>query len=238
MPLRSVAVPQRDSSSSAIVTAAKQHKWGLAASIVIALSLFGTAGVGIYSLLHRPPSIPFQNFTITKMTDTGNVQSAAISPDGKYLVHVVKDKGMSSLWIRHIATNSTTQIIPPSAADYYGGLTFSPDGDYLYFVQAEREMPQVGDVYRVPVLGGNPQRVAHDCDSKVTVSPDGRKIAFFRTVSGMDAGDLVTVALESGRERVLTRIGWPDIRPAPAWSPDGQDNCLQRFYKRATLFRI
>ena len=218
----SVAVPQPSSSSSAIVTAAKQHKWGLAASIVIALSLFGTAGVGVYSLLHRPPSIPFQNFTITKMTDTGNVQSAAISPDGKYLVHVIKDKSMSSLWMRHIATNSATQIIPPSPADYVGGLTFSPDGNYLYFVRVETEIKGVADVYRVPVLGGNPQQMAHDCDSEVTVSPDGNKIAFLRNLPATDLADLVTVSIEKGEERVLARMPWSDQRPEPAWSPDGK----------------
>ena len=228
----SVAVPQPSSSSSAIVTAAKQHKWGLAASIVIALSLFGTAGVGVYSLLHRPPGIPFQNFTITKMTETGNAQFAAISPDGKYLVHVVKDKGMSSLWIRHIATNSATQIFHLHLLDYYGGLTFSPDGDYLYFVQSEREMPQVGDVYRVPVLGGNPQRVAHDCDSKVTVSPDGRKIAFFRSLPAYATlADFVTVSTEDGRERVCwQRYGGQSIRPTGVvarWQDQSSSMVLQ-----------
>ena len=116
------------------------------------------------------------------------------------------DSDHSTLWLRIIMC----------------GLTFSPDGNYIYFVRAEVEMPQLADVYQVPVLGGNLQQVAHDCNSKVTVSPDGKKIAFFRSLPASDVTDLVTVSTQDGEERVLAKTRSGEIIPQPAWSPDGK----------------
>ena len=103
----------RSSGSSAVVEAAKQHKIGLAAGVLIAIAVFAAAAYGIYSLLGRRHATPFENFTISQLTTSGKSTLAAISPDGKYLLTVVSDKGKSSLWLRHIQTNSDTQIVPP-----------------------------------------------------------------------------------------------------------------------------
>ena len=85
--------------------------------------------------------------SITKLTDSGKAFTAAISPDGKYVVHVVSDAGLQSLWIRHIATNSNTQITPPTESRY-SGLTFSPDGNYIYFTRNDKARPGLGLLYQ------------------------------------------------------------------------------------------
>ena len=102
------------SSSSAVVTVAKQHKFGAAASVVLILIVLGAAAFGIYSLLHRPVPAPFQKFTVTRVTDSGKVAGATISPDGKYVLSVTDENGQQSLWLRNVATGSVTQVIPPS----------------------------------------------------------------------------------------------------------------------------
>src|SRR5256885_11920380 len=43
-----------------------------------------------------------------------------------------------SLWLRHIPTGSNTQVVVPFATRYTG-LTFSPDGDYIYFVRRDEQ---------------------------------------------------------------------------------------------------
>jgi len=48
---------------------------------------------------------------IIRLTDSGKASAAAISPDGRYVVHAVSDKGMTSLWMRHAATGSNVQIL-------------------------------------------------------------------------------------------------------------------------------
>jgi hypothetical protein len=53
------------------------------------------------------------------------MQIAQINP-----AYVTGDQGAQSLWVDQIATNSDRQIIPRSDTDF-GGLTLSPDGDYI-----------------------------------------------------------------------------------------------------------
>jgi len=166
-------------SGSSVVAAAKQHKTGLTAGVVLLLVLIAAAGYGVYSMLSRGSAVPFQNFTITKITDNGKSQAAAISPDGKYILSVVVDAGKSSVWLRHVATNSDTQIIAPAEA-FYSDFSFSPDGNYFYFRKARTAAQDAFDVFRAPALGGTLQIVVRDVDSSVAVSPDGKLMAFER----------------------------------------------------------
>jgi serine/threonine protein kinase len=127
--------PQSAGSSSSVRAVAREHKFGLAAIVAVALALLAAGGFGVYSLLSRSGPTPFQNFTITQVTNTGKAQEAAISPDGKYVLNVQNDNGMQSLWLRNVPTGSDTQIVPPAAA-VYRSLAFSPDGNYVYFRKA------------------------------------------------------------------------------------------------------
>ena len=126
-----VVQPAHITSSSAMI-AAKQHKWGVAASVIAVLIVLGAAGVGVYSVFHRPAATPFQHFTITQITNSGRAAQAAISPDGKYVLSVTDENGMQSLWLRNVPTGSDTQVIAPSASTYVS-LAFSPDGNFIYF---------------------------------------------------------------------------------------------------------
>ena len=59
-------------------------------------------------------------------------------------------------------------------------LRFSPDGNYFYFVRSDPGNPELKFLYRAPLLGGTPQKLAEDVDSNITFSPDGKQIAFMR----------------------------------------------------------
>jgi hypothetical protein len=59
---------------------------------------------------------PFQNFSVSKVTETGKSTLIAIAPDGKYILSVMVDNGQQSLWLRNIPTNSNTQVVPPASA--------------------------------------------------------------------------------------------------------------------------
>src|ERR1043166_7578053 len=167
------------SSGSVIVAAAKQNKLGAILAGTILAGLLVAAGFGIYTLLERSRHVPFANFEITNLTNSGHVSRAAISPDGKYLLQVHSEKGLQSLWLRHIATGSNTQVVAP-AATRYQTLTFSPDGSYLYFLRRDEEEHIIGILYASPVLGGTPHVVAKDVDTPITFSPDGQRFAFLR----------------------------------------------------------
>src|SRR5271155_3769257 len=174
-----VSSVQRSSGSSGVVSAARQHKLGTGLTAGIVVVLLAAAAYGIYAFLTRSRPAPFQDISVTKVTDTGNAMHAAISPDGKYILSVTRNNGLASLWLRNVPTNSNAQVQPPADV-YYGGLRFSPDGNYLYFVQSDPGNPDLKFLYRAPLLGGTPQKLAADVDSNITFSPDGKKFAFMR----------------------------------------------------------
>jgi serine/threonine protein kinase len=157
----------RTDSGPSLLAAAKQLKWGMSGLVIAALVILGATGIGVYSVFHRPAEVPFQNFTITQVTNNGKSIAAAISPDGKYLLSAVDDNGRQSLWLRNLPTNSDTQVIGPADASYRS-LTFSSDGNYIYFLKAASNSGERFDLLRAPVLGSVPQMVVRDDDSGAT----------------------------------------------------------------------
>ena len=175
-----MAAVSSPSQSSTIVVEARQHTLGTGFVALLGILVLLAAGYGIYSLVTRHPMRPFRNFTVTKLTEEGNAAEVAISPDGKYILSLMMDSsGLASLWLRNVPTNSNTQVQPPADVSY-NGLRFSPDGNYLYFVRSDPGNTELKYLYRAPLLGGTPERLAEDVDSNITFSPDGRKIAFMR----------------------------------------------------------
>ncbi len=219
---RAMTAPNTASSSG--VADAEKPKLGFTAGAIAGLVVLIAAGLGIYFVLHRSTSVPFQNFTITQVTNSGKAVMAAISPDGKYVLSVLNDKGLQSLWLRNVATGSDTRVIPPAPVSYRS-LAFSPDANYLYFRKAEDALETTYYLYRAPVLGGTPQIIVRDIDSDIGFSPDGRRIAYARG-NDPEIGKyrLLTANLDGNDEKVLL------IAPAPgntsptslAWSPEGK----------------
>ena len=214
--------PQPPSSGSAVVAAAREHKLGAGVVVLVVIALIAAAGYGVYALFNRKRPVPFENISITKVTETGKAGLVAIAPDGKYILYVVRDAGQESLWLRNLPTNSDTQVIPPAEVNY-AHLRFSPDGNYIYFARSEAGSSELKYLYRAPVLGGIPQKLVTDIDSNITFSPDGRQIAYFR-FNNPEGGKerLLLLPAEGGEEKLLysglIRSGLQD----PAWSPDGK----------------
>jgi eukaryotic-like serine/threonine-protein kinase len=212
----------RASESSAVVEAAKQHKFSVAAVAIIVLVLIAAAGYGLYSFLSGKAHRPFENFTITQVTNNGKTIAAAISPDAKYLLSVLDDDGKQSLWLRHVPTNSDTQVIAPADA-VYQNLAFSPDGGYIYFLRATDKLGEGHNLLRAPVLGGTPQVIVQNVDTRITFSPDGQRFVFLR---GMypDAGKFQLLAVNAdGTSELKFADGPIDYLPtAVVWSPDGK----------------
>jgi Tol biopolymer transport system component/DNA-binding winged helix-turn-helix (wHTH) protein len=168
---------------------------------------------------------PFAAVKLARFTTTGNALRAAISPDGKYLAHVVDNAGQKSIWLRQVATGKDLQIVPPARLAFFYGLTFSHDGNYIYYVN--QEMNRVGMLFQVPSLGGMPTKLIEDVDSPVTLSPDDKSLAFIRGSPGVRS--IIIANVDGTNERKLattslsdsTRIG-PTWMMPPAWSPDGK----------------
>ncbi len=207
---------------SSVIAVANRRKWTATAGAGAGLVILIAIAFGVYSHLHRTVAAPFQNFSITQVTNSGKAAFTAISPDGKYLLSVMDENGLQSLWLRNIPTGSDTRVVPAAAA-WYRDPAFSPDGNYLYFFRATDATRTGFDLYRAPVLGGTAQAVARDVDSNLTFSPDGHRMAYVRG-NDPEVGKyrLLTANLDGTDEKILR------IAPAPgnfgpqhlSWSPD------------------
>ena len=159
---------------------------------------------------------------MARLTSSGNAFLAALSPDGRYVAHVKNEGTQPALWLRQTATQSDVQIVPPAQARY-DGVTFAPDGNYVYYVIYDLT-GGVGTLFKLPALGGAPQRVVEDVDSPVTFSPDGQRFVFTRgapaqqtsylMVANADGSDVKTLATQGGSELF--------VNSGPSWSPDGR----------------
>src|SRR5258708_2703635 len=165
---------ERLSGSSAVIPAARQNKISTSFIIGMVVVLLIAGAFGIYSFLTRSQPVPFQDISVTKVTDTGDAVLAALSPDGKYILSMTRNKGLASLWLRNVPTNSNAQV-QPAADVYYNGLRFSPDGNYFYFVRSDPGNSELKFLYRAPLLGATPQKLSAPAASHVPFPPPQKK---------------------------------------------------------------
>ncbi len=206
-------------SGSEIVAAASQHRFGFVLTSVIGLIVLAAAGFGVYELVHRPATVPFQSMTMTSLTATGEYWSAALSPDGKYMATLRRDaQGRDSLWMSHLPTNSNTQIVPVGDSTFRE-VTFSPDGNFVYY--RVHLLNRVSDLYRVPVLGGQPGLVVHDIDSPPAFTASAARLLFVRNRPSENSQSLFTANLDGSDQKTIYS-GKGIVYSNPAWSPDGK----------------
>jgi serine/threonine protein kinase/Tol biopolymer transport system component len=214
--------PHAKSSGSVIIEAARKNKFSAGLTVALVILVIAAAAFGVYSFLQRNRHIPFEHFSIENLTNNGHVYRAALSPDGKYLLHVREENGLQSLWLRNVPSMSDTQVVPP-AATRYAGLTFSPDGNYIYCVRQDEAEHTLASLYRAPVLGGSPQLLIKDVDSPITFSPDGQRFAYMRERHSSPFWDLLVAHSDGTPDRALfSNQSLASMAYEPVWSPDGK----------------
>ncbi|MBM3820661.1 MAG: hypothetical protein FJW14_16820 [Acidimicrobiia bacterium] len=200
----------------------------IAAAAVVVLAVAGFAGWrtwfagGASGSAAASSSAPFASIGLTRLTTTGTAGLAAISGDGRYVAHVVTSERGPGLWLRQVATASNVEIVPPADVRF-AAVAFSPDGNYVHYVEYPRGA-NYASLYRVPALGGGTQMLLYDVDSAPAFSPDGSRFAFVRGLSAEGAAVMVANADGSGVRALAKRAAplWYELGPQTvAWSPDG-----------------
>jgi eukaryotic-like serine/threonine-protein kinase len=165
----------------------------------------------------------FNRFEVSGITSSGDIALARISPDGRYLAYVAQSKGHSSLWVQQVATSSAVQVVPPTL-DTIPDLTFTRDGDFIYYYSGA-SAAQHGMISRVASLGGASRTVIASADSVVSFSPDGNRMVY-GVVTKADEVELETAdrngsdvrPLGSYKQSMAGNLYALEV----AWSPDGR----------------
>ena len=223
---------RRELDSSASVTSEYTAATKRSRASWIAIALIPLLAIVAFALLWRPretaptaPAKPPTPLTIRRLTSTGNVIAAAISPDGKYIAYVNSEQGEQSLWLRQLATRQDLQLVPPAPVGYWGH-AFSPDGSSIYYAIRGHDGPYAS-LHVISSLGGESRKILTGIDSAVAFSPDGKQIAFARAETPNPGSSIVIANADGTSLRVLAKrvppeFFYPIFFTGPSWSPDGK----------------
>jgi Tol biopolymer transport system component/predicted Ser/Thr protein kinase len=213
-------VPLASSSAVKVAAASRGRKalYGIAAAVVLV-----ALAAGAYFWNNRSRGFNLQNMRITQVTTTGNARTAALSPDRRYIVYVLRDGEQESLWVQQLATGSHVQILPPDQARFVA-VSFTPDGNYVMFVRSDKSTVNFRYLYQMPVLGGTPKQLIRDIDSAPSFSPDGQQFAFVRGILNPSGNEVLVANADGSGERAIAHLdGFAPAQMNVSWSADGKD---------------
>ena len=123
--------------------------------------------------------------------------------------------GTPRIWLKQLASGE--EVALTAGRDFWPQI--SPDSGSVLFRRADKGRI---DLYRVPLVGGEPRRLASNIDF-AGWSPDGKRIALARRLH--DRGSQVLlIPAEGGEEQLLLELD-AGVRGLD-WSPDGSSLLL------------
>jgi serine/threonine protein kinase/Tol biopolymer transport system component len=193
-------------------------------SVVLLIALIGSI---FYMHARSHVRLSIEAAHLFKLTDNGAAEIVAIAPDGHYVAYTKRHGEKVGIWLRQITGNPIVEsgigILEPDTLGIWG-LTFSPNGNYLYFIRELRREPFSKYLYTMPTFGGSVQLVLPDVHSPISFSPDGREFVFERNL-GRKGVEIRISDTHGSKQRLLTTIATADTavyHPGPSWSPDGK----------------
>jgi Tol biopolymer transport system component len=185
------------------------------------LVLGALAAFGLGRTLLAPP--PLLLPTVRSLTYSGKSGFASIAADGKNVAFVSNRDGKGRIWLKQLASGA--EVALTGGPD--GEPSISPDASTVIFGRtAEKGV----DLYRVPLVGGEPRRLARNVAS-AGWSPDGGKIVFARDLG--QRSQVIVIPADGGEEKVLVeRDGF--LRGV-AWSPNGKQIAVEESTRVNTI---
>lgn len=184
-------------------------------------------GLAVYALFFRDRTngaAAFQAFSVTRLTTSGRVTIAAVSPDGQAFAYAKQElDGANSIWVSRLDGTEPIQLRAPGK-NSIAALNFAPKGDRVYFVEADNSGPRNGTLYRVPVLGGFTEKLRDGVPALISLSPDGTSFAYVTRDAASRTSRLVVSEIDGKSERELTSVltDAGTFGYAVAWSLNGE----------------
>ena len=179
--------------------------------------------VGIWQFGGTGKAVPFERSSHSRLTSSGQVGHAAISPDGRYVaLSQAEADGREGLWLRQVGAPSAVAILPPADATIHD-LKFSRDGAFLFFLRQDRATAAPAALYKIPTLGGALQRLLPIVNGTYDLSPDGTQLAYFRSFEGGEIALMIADTATWQERKLASRWAPNEFMPGTlAWSEDGE----------------
>ncbi|HTQ56336.1 MAG TPA: winged helix-turn-helix domain-containing protein [Bryobacteraceae bacterium] len=143
-----------------------------------------------------------------------------ISPDGKQIAYAAAEASGESLWVRETSgVGSGTRLFGPLPGSFWG-ISYSPNGAYLYFTVEDDFHPAMGTLFRAPSRGGDVRKLISGVSSAPAFSPDGSRIVFKR-YDFSDRGYLLTATALGADPKVIAQSTASYAFNNYQWAPDG-----------------
>jgi serine/threonine protein kinase/Tol biopolymer transport system component len=198
------------SGSSTPPTFVKQHKWGLAAALILVCLLLAS---GVY-FTRRSPSANVSHAKVThkQFTFLGNAYEPAISPDGLFVAYIVKRYGEPEKLMVRASNGAELEL---ARAPTLQRPRWSPDGSEVVFFRLEPELyktdptPRNWGVSVVSRLGGA-LRPLSSAAYACWLSPDGSQIVVGNQseTSGFKGVRLVNKLSGEAKQIPLSEYTW------------------------------
>ena len=211
-------------------------RWrALAAAGVVVLSIASAAYWFAMRSVKSSAALPAIKLRqLTSNSSENGVGDGAISPDGKYLAYMEREK----IRLKHIETGETRKIPQPANLDTsregFGGIgPWFPDGtkflaaSYPRALHAQEMTSQGSSIWIVSVSGGPPHRIRDEAylDS---ISPDGSLISFETHKGKFLDREIWVMGPEGEHARKVFEVDENNMVFGVGWSKDGKRVVFQR----------
>lgn len=213
-----VSRPTDEVKETAIPVTRARRPWRVALSVAAVLFMGLTAG---WHAGHRSAaSVRPPERRLTGNPENDPVISAAISPDGKYLVFADR----TGFFLRVVATGETHPVSVPAQVSTHTvekdpapyAVSWFPDGSHVLATRVA-SLGEKPSLWRVSVFGGAPRKLMDDGELGA-VSPDGSQIVFVRGDFGHQ--EIWQMQSDGGQARKIFSQPGGNYESV-VWSPDG-----------------
>ena len=169
-------------------------------SLAIVFSVFGFIGYRYFR-----PNIasyfrkPIESVKFTQLTNTSDLASATLSPDGNFLAYIRQNK----VYLKDVVSNKEIPLEIPNVPSFRA-LQFSADGNFLYFCNNSAYFAG-SKILKVSRFGGDTELIVERNQGLFSLSPDNKFIAYYVGLQS-EGNKLIVRNLETREERAVLQL--------------------------------